>query len=45
MHALKPDPEKAYSHAIKAVESAAHAIVEPSNAKGHARHDDRAYAG
>ncbi|MGW3423364.1 hypothetical protein [Streptomyces phaeochromogenes] len=28
-----PEPERAYSEAIKAVESAAHAIVEPNNTK------------
>ncbi len=28
-----PDPERAYSESIKAVEAAAHALVEPSNAK------------
>lgn len=28
-----PDPVRAYSEAIKAVESAAHAIVQPNNAK------------
>jgi hypothetical protein len=33
VRALHPDPEKAYSQAIKAVESAAHAVVEPANAK------------
>ena len=30
---LRPDPEKAYGQAIKADESAAHAEVEPANAK------------
>ena len=33
VHALHPDPVKAYAQAIKAVESAAHALVEPRNAK------------
>jgi hypothetical protein len=33
VHALRPDPVKAYAQAIKAVESAAHALVEPRNAK------------
>jgi hypothetical protein len=33
VHALRPDPVKAYAQAIKAVESAAHALVEPHNAK------------
>jgi hypothetical protein len=33
VHALRPDPVKAYAQAIKAVESAAHAVVEPRNAK------------
>ncbi|WP_437033517.1 hypothetical protein [Streptomyces sp. enrichment culture] len=28
-----PDPERAYSEAIKAVECAAHAVVQPNNAK------------
>jgi hypothetical protein len=31
IHALEPDPVKAYSEAIKAVEAAAHAVVEPDN--------------
>jgi hypothetical protein len=31
VHALEPDPIKAYSEAVKAVEAAAHAIVEPDN--------------
>ena len=30
---LRPDPEKAYGQAIKAVESAAHAEVEPAKAE------------
>lgn len=33
VHALRPDPVKAYAQAIKAVESAAHALVEPRNTK------------
>lgn len=33
IHALQPDPPKAYREAIKAVESAAHAIIEPNNAQ------------
>jgi hypothetical protein len=33
VRALKPDCEKAYGQAIKAVESAAHAIIEPKNRK------------
>ncbi|MGW6925169.1 hypothetical protein ACWGA9_28515 [Streptomyces sp. NPDC054950] len=32
-YALHPDPVRAYSDAIKAVESAAHATVEPNNRK------------
>ncbi|MFE9743229.1 hypothetical protein [Streptomyces sp. NPDC006477] len=28
-----PDPERAYSESIKAVESAAHAVIQPNNAK------------
>jgi len=32
LHALRPDPPKAYAHAVRAVESAAHAIIEPGNA-------------
>jgi hypothetical protein len=32
-HALKPDPVVAYGEAIKAVESAAHAVVEPNNGR------------
>jgi hypothetical protein len=32
-YALRPDPVKAYSEAIKAVEAAAHATVEPNNRK------------
>jgi hypothetical protein len=32
VYALRPDPVKAYGLAIKAVESAAHAVVEPRNA-------------
>jgi hypothetical protein len=32
-YALHPDPVKAYSEAIKAVEAAAHATVEPNNRK------------
>ena len=31
--AIHPDPVKAYSESIKAVEAAAHAIIEPNNAK------------
>jgi hypothetical protein len=33
LHALHPDPVKAYSEAIKAVEAAAHALAEPNNRK------------
>jgi hypothetical protein len=33
LHALRPDPSRAYSEAIKAVEAAAHAIVQPNHAK------------
>lgn len=33
LHALHPDPGKAYSEAIKAVEAAAHALAEPNNHK------------
>jgi len=33
VYALHPDPGKAYGEAIKAVESAAHAVVEPRRAK------------
>lgn len=33
VRAFKPDPEKAYGQAIKAVESAAHAVIEPNNTK------------
>jgi hypothetical protein len=33
VHALRPDPEKAYGEAIKAVEAAAQGIVEPNNHK------------
>src|SRR5262249_11142226 len=32
LDALRPDPVKAYSEAIKAVEAAGHAIIEPDNA-------------
>jgi hypothetical protein len=32
-HALQPDPGKAYSEAIKAVEAAAHAVIEPANSE------------
>lgn len=32
-HALAPDPARAYSEAVKAVESAAHAVLEPNNAR------------
>lgn len=32
-HALKPDPVLAYSEAVKAVEAAAHTVVEPGNAR------------
>lgn len=32
-YAIYPDPVKAYSESIKAVEAAAHAIVEPNNTK------------
>ncbi|RSS57657.1 hypothetical protein EF909_16050 [Streptomyces sp. WAC01280] len=28
-----PDPERSYSEAIKAVEAAAHAVIQPNNAK------------
>jgi hypothetical protein len=31
IHAFEPDPVKAYSEAIKAVEAAAHAVIEPDN--------------
>lgn len=31
--ALSPNPEKAYGQAAKAVESAAHVVVEPASAK------------
>jgi hypothetical protein len=31
IHALQPDPPKAYRAAISAVESAAHAVIEPNN--------------
>jgi hypothetical protein len=33
IHALQPDPPSAYRAAVSAVESAAHAIIEPKNAK------------
>lgn len=33
VHALHPDPGKAYAEAIKAVEAAAHAVLEPNNRK------------
>lgn len=33
VHALAPAPHAAYSEAIKAVESAAHAVVQPNNTK------------
>jgi hypothetical protein len=33
LHALHSDPGKAYAEAIKAVEAAAHAMVEPNNSK------------
>jgi hypothetical protein len=33
VYALHPDPVKGYAQAVKAVESAAHAVVEPRNAK------------
>jgi hypothetical protein len=33
VHALTPDPEKPYSQAIKAVESAAHALAEPKHSR------------
>jgi hypothetical protein len=33
VYALHPDPPYAYSEAIKAVEAAAHAIIEPTNRK------------
>jgi hypothetical protein len=33
VYALRPDPVKAYAQAIKAVESAVHALVQPRNAK------------
>jgi hypothetical protein len=32
-YGLHPDPVRAYSEAIKAAESAAHAVIEPNNAK------------
>jgi hypothetical protein len=32
-HALKDDPVRAYSEAIKAVEASAHAVIEPNNPK------------
>jgi hypothetical protein len=33
LYQVSPDPSTAYSYAIKAVESAAHAIIEPNNPK------------
>jgi hypothetical protein len=33
LYGVKPDPSAAYSAAIKALESAAHAVVEPKNSK------------
>ena len=33
VHALSPDPGKAYAEAIKAVEAAAHAVLEPERPK------------
>jgi len=33
LHALHPDPGKAYGEAIKAVEAAAHAIMSPTTGK------------
>lgn len=33
LYGVQPDPQAAYSAAIKAVESAAHAIVEPNNSR------------
>jgi len=33
VHALHPDPVKGYGEAIKAVEAAAHAVLEPGNPK------------
>ena len=30
-HTAEPDPVRSYSEAIKAVEAAAHAVVEPNN--------------
>lgn len=33
VHARVPDPTKAYSQAIKAVEAAAHSVLEPNNSK------------
>jgi len=33
IYGLEPEPEQAYRDAVKAVESAAHAIVEPNNAR------------
>lgn len=33
LYGVQPDPSAAYSAAIKAVESAAHAVVEPNNTK------------
>jgi hypothetical protein len=35
LHALHPDPPAAYRQAVTAVESAAHAIIEPNNATAH----------
>jgi hypothetical protein len=32
-YAIRPEPEKSYSESIKAVEAAAHAIIEPTNSK------------
>ncbi|MEV0944305.1 hypothetical protein AB0I90_28565 [Micromonospora wenchangensis] len=33
IHAMRPDPPRAYSEAIKAVEAAAHAVVQPRHGK------------
>jgi hypothetical protein len=33
VHALRPDPPQAYSHAIKAVEAGAHATIQPNHPK------------
>jgi hypothetical protein len=51
VHALRPDPEKGYSEAIKAVEAAAHGVLEPNNPKatlgsmrGHLRANQEMFA-